>query len=405
MKITMTPEERFNHEVLWVLQQLKYLWLSAKRGAAIEFVIKVRPEREQGVPSVEAQRNALLKIEELRGIKIIGTDTREFWYGKDFAFFVKVLEEKFKNVYGLFEKVLIDEPRDDAAQSSEAPEAKKGDNLSPAQKGQIAAIEKALDEGLKEERIANRVLERINQPSDNLPTADKKHCVLEKLKDEEALTPKIPVRRHIHFGYSYVRPAGEASLGEQKITKWIQNCGLSDLFELENILTIFMQEGLISASNFSQQTGLLTIQFPNDFEKRYSEYKSRFSDTREKPPEVPDKRLPAKSTRLFANELKPESQIGPLASYSDGTIRYNETILEMRNQLKDLCRIFLAHGKRLVTSDDIRDKIIHADKRKTTPNSTIAKYISELHGILKTHFKKEVIFSQTGEGWHFDHKK
>ena len=103
----------------------------------------------------------------------------------------------------------------------------------------------------------------------------------------------------------------------------------------------------------------------------------------------------------FREELKPEILTGNLGAYSDGTIRYKKEIIKMRNQLKDLCRLFMNHPDRLLTIDDIRDTIIKADKRILTPFTTIAKYVSELHNSLKIHFKKDVIFNQKEEGWYF----
>lgn len=110
---------------------------------------------------------------------------------------------------------------------------------------------------------------------------------------------------------------------------------------------------------------------------------------------------PREDNLLLTKELKPQITAGKLAAYSDGTIRYNDKILDLRNQLKDLCRFFMRNPKRLLTIDDIREEIVNADKRKTTPNSTIAKYVSELRNSLKIHFQKEVIFNQKEEGWYF----
>lgn len=114
---------------------------------------------------------------------------------------------------------------------------------------------------------------------------------------------------------------------------------------------------------------------------------------------------PVKDSFVLTRELKSEITSGDLASYSDGTIRYKDTILNLRNQLKDLCRLFMRNPKRLLTPEDIKENIISADKRKITSNSTISKYVSELRNSLKVHFKKDVIFSQKEEGWHFDVNK
>lgn len=108
---------------------------------------------------------------------------------------------------------------------------------------------------------------------------------------------------------------------------------------------------------------------------------------------------------LYTPDLKPQIEVGPLAAYSDGTIRYQGEIIELRNQLKDLCRLFMENPDRVLTSDDMKEHLIATDKRKNTSRSTIAKYVSELRNSLKIHFKKDVIFNQKEEGWYFNHKK
>ena len=102
----------------------------------------------------------------------------------------------------------------------------------------------------------------------------------------------------------------------------------------------------------------------------------------------------------LSKDLKTEILIGKLGTFNDGTIRYGGQIIEMRNQIKDLCRYFMEHPNRLITYDDIKQNIINADKRLDTPNSTIAKYVSELRKLLKIHFKKDVFPSQNEEGWY-----
>ena len=99
--------------------------------------------------------------------------------------------------------------------------------------------------------------------------------------------------------------------------------------------------------------------------------------------------------------LNPEISVGKLVAYNDGTIRYGKDVLKMRNQLKDLCRLFMERPNMLITIDDIKDNIIHANKRGLISHSTIAKYISELRKLLKVHFQKDTLLSQNGEGWTF----
>ncbi len=74
-----------------------------------------------------------------------------------------------------------------------------------------------------------------NKPSEpkktNLSAADqKKLFILEKLKEEWALTPST----------------GETKISTQKYHSWMRECGITDWYELENILNLLQQAGLIS---------------------------------------------------------------------------------------------------------------------------------------------------------------
>jgi len=104
---------------------------------------------------------------------------------------------------------------------------------------------------------------------------------------------------------------------------------------------------------------------------------------------------------LLIKDLKAIATANKLIAYSDGTVRYGKNILRMRNQLKDLCRLFMRNQDRLLTIDDIKDEIVRADRRSLTSFATIAKYVSELHNLLKIHFGQDVIFNQKEEGWYF----
>lgn len=107
------------------------------------------------------------------------------------------------------------------------------------------------------------------------------------------------------------------------------------------------------------------------------------------------------SYNLIAQQLNPEIEINGLATYSDGTIRFKGSVIPMRDQLNDLCRMFMSRPNQLVLSDEIRDEIIRANRRPMTRFSTIAKYVSELHSLLKPCFGKDVIFNHKKEGWRF----
>ncbi len=107
------------------------------------------------------------------------------------------------------------------------------------------------------------------------------------------------------------------------------------------------------------------------------------------------------SHNLIVQQLKPEIEVNDLATYSDGTIRYKGTVIPMRDQLNDLCRMFMSRPNQLILCDEIRDEIIRSERRPMTRFSTIAKYVSELHSLLKECFGKDVIFNHKKEGWRF----
>jgi len=108
-----------------------------------------------------------------------------------------------------------------------------------------------------------------------------------------------------------------------------------------------------------------------------------------------------KKVELFRKDLKPETTIGELVAYNDGSIRFSKEEIKMRNQVKDLCRLFMEKPNQLITFDDIKDHIIHSNRRGIISFSTISKYVSELHNLLKVYYKKDVIFNQKEEGWCF----
>lgn len=108
-----------------------------------------------------------------------------------------------------------------------------------------------------------------------------------------------------------------------------------------------------------------------------------------------------KKVKLFRGDLKPEITIGKLVAYNDGSIKFGGEEIIMRNQIKDLCRLFMEKPNQLLTYDDIKDHLIHADRRSTVSFTTISKYVSELRNSLKKRFEKNVITNQKEEGWFF----
>ncbi|MFC1612731.1 hypothetical protein ACFL23_00150 [Patescibacteria group bacterium] len=102
----MTPEEKFNQEVWWILQRLKYLEISSKKGEIINFIIEARPISPPNEPSPRAQESAILKLEEWQAIKILNQKVKYDTYGKDFIYNLKILQPKFDEFYKKYEEKL-----------------------------------------------------------------------------------------------------------------------------------------------------------------------------------------------------------------------------------------------------------------------------------------------------------
>ena len=95
----MTPEEKFNRDVWWVLQQLEYLRISSRKGGNTTFIITVRPIIGDDTLPPQNQENVLLKAEEWGAIKITDQEVRQDTYGKDFIYTLEFRQPKFNELY------------------------------------------------------------------------------------------------------------------------------------------------------------------------------------------------------------------------------------------------------------------------------------------------------------------
>ena len=144
-----------------------------------------------------------------------------------------------------------------------------------------------------------------------------------------------------------------------------------------------------------------TLKQPDQLDlQQLRSYMTKFSSI--KLPLLPDYQVQQAVEIKATNGLKTELSIGDLTFFNDGSIRFKGVVLDLRNQLKDLCRLLMQNHKKLVTIDAIRDEIIRADKRQQTSFVTISKYVSELHNSLKQYFNRDVIFNQKEEGWYME---
>jgi hypothetical protein len=106
-------------------------------------------------------------------------------------------------------------------------------------------------------------------------------------------------------------------------------------------------------------------------------------------------------SNTYNKTVRMEKSVGKLGYRNDGLIIFGDSPIEMEAQLKDLCRLFIDRPNVLITSDDIKDTIITANRREHTSNNTISKYISKLRGALRPYYKEDVLRVQKKEGWKF----
>ena len=103
--MNLTPEEKFNQEVWWVLQQLKYLEISGRKKEGISFLIKSRPIRPSDEPLPSVQESVLFKLEEWKAIRILNQKAEADTYGKNFIYKLEILRYAFNEIYEKFRKL------------------------------------------------------------------------------------------------------------------------------------------------------------------------------------------------------------------------------------------------------------------------------------------------------------
>lgn len=168
----------------------------------------------------------------------------------------------------------------------------------------------------------------------------------------------------------------------------------------EEALTLLMGEGYIYGyepvnRSFGKEQ-LLHIKLTGDGFVRFNKL---FDLLLERQRSDKEKQLDIEGNQHPGHKPDVELSINGLQALHDGTVRYKGATLKMRKQIRDLCILFMRNHDRVIGWDTIREWIIRADKRDQIQPFTIAKYVSELHGILQLHLKKEVLFNQAGDGW------
>jgi len=181
----MTPEEKFNRVVWYVLRQIKERLLYTKKKEPIEYVVKFTGYRDPKAPPEKDEVSILEKLQDGGAIQVIEKKEAPSRYDVQAIFFyLHILQPKFDEVYGEYGN-------------------KQKSEIQPKLSYQ------------------------------DLTTADrKKLCVLEKLKEARDL---------VSTKYSETTAT---KVSWQKLIWWEEECGI-DKYQLENILRGFQAEGLI----------------------------------------------------------------------------------------------------------------------------------------------------------------
>ena len=196
----MTPEEKFNQNVWWILQEIKKDELLTLQGEMIDFSIRTLPKThnvkqkdiDYSVPHEDTQRKLLYKLKE--------------W---------KIIDDL--------------EPIDDILRGS--------DIFNPRIYKLFIAHPKFDEIYLCYKELNTKTKSNDNGAMLSLSAADrKKLCILEKLKEEWDLTPT------------------ETKISPIKHSQWQNECNITDYYEFKAILDFLKKEKLINSFNFMDES-------------------------------------------------------------------------------------------------------------------------------------------------------
>ncbi len=95
----MTSREKFDQEVWWVLQKIRYISMSAPKGEPLEWVMQSRPTIRAEMLPIEVRQRMFLKIKEWGGLRIIKEESTHDTYGVDLIYTFELIQPKFDEVY------------------------------------------------------------------------------------------------------------------------------------------------------------------------------------------------------------------------------------------------------------------------------------------------------------------
>lgn len=78
---------------------------------------------------------------------------------------------------------------------------------------------------------------------------------LEKIREEWDLIPKKSKARYMTSNdYSFPEKRFGTTISPKRLSQWKRECGIEDYYQLENILRILQEEGLIYKYQFKSDT-------------------------------------------------------------------------------------------------------------------------------------------------------
>ncbi len=149
-------------------------------------------------------------------------------------------------------------------------------------------------------------------------------------------------------------------------------------------LTWLKKDGIIAVKSFS----ILLLSPWSIVIKTVLEYKPKPTTTR--------------SLVLVREDLHKEYSSGDFAFYNDGSVRYQGEIIEMRQQLNMLARMFIKGEKSIWNEDDVKDAVSTGDDWASIQKPTVSKYVSALRQVLKKKSGKNHILNHRESGWVFN---
>lgn len=109
----MTPEEKFNQEIWWILQEIRKDKLLAPKDGKVEFLIRTQPKTRNTktdnadylIPDIETQRKLLYKLKDWKAIDVVPVDN--ILRGSDIfnpkIYDLTIKQPKFDKIYRLYE--------------------------------------------------------------------------------------------------------------------------------------------------------------------------------------------------------------------------------------------------------------------------------------------------------------